>query len=303
MAAGIFTTDAELGKHLADDTREFRKAKDSYHMLGLVQDAYPYRTPGPYFGRYSSLVLVAPCNLACGYCDVGGYEKDERNNLPGWCVIPTEEIVSFVDEQVARERVICFSGGEPLMFPELIFHLATRVRELGGYSIVCTNATYGQRMIALSHVVNEFSVSLKGRLGLAEQISGVSGRLAFELPYQNTLRLLEAAAALELVVVMFQGLTADDIIELYQPFIGRAQIVFKEYRPKVTRANADHTYTTELIARPEGETGPMPPQAMRQTFAEIVQRFPEHAATFRLVMGGGGDQLVVTPDDEHRFSR
>lgn len=303
MAAGTFKAGTLPAHASSENSRAYRQPENSYRMLGLVKDAFPYRTPGPHFGRYGSLVLVAPCNFACNYCDVGGYDKDEQNNLPGWSVIPTSEIESFVEEQVEHGSVIYFSGGEPLMFPELIFHLAKKVRQLGGYSVVCTNATYGQRMMALSSVVDEFSISLKGRPGLAEQISGVSGRLAFDLPYQNTFELMGLTAALEFVVVMFQGLTAADIDAIYHPFFGRAQIVLKEYRPKVTRANSDHTYSTELITGPGGRTGPMPPDEMRRVFAELVRGAPEHAGSFRLVMGGGGDQVVVTPDREHRFSR
>jgi hypothetical protein len=189
------------------------------------------------------------------------------------------------------------------MFPELIAHLATLVRALGGYSVVCTNATYGHRMEELSDLVDEYSISLKGTSATAEQISGVTGRLAFWLPYQNTLKIARRSNVLELVVVMFEELTADAIIDIYGPLFGRAEIVFKEYRPKVTKANFDHTYDTKLIVLSGDGTGPMSPDKMRALFGELLRRVPEHAPTFRLVMGGGGDQLVATADREHRFVR
>src|SRR4051812_263950 len=181
--------------------RHRQALKAEYPMLGLVRDAFPYRIPGPRFGHYGSLVMVAPCNMACPYCDVGGYAKDENHNLPGWKMISLSEIEEFVDQEVARGRIIYLTGGEPLMFPELGAHLGSRVREKGGYISVCTNATARNRLLELSKYVEGSGISLKGTAKTAEITAGVRGRLAFDLPHFNTLALLDVpGVAVELVV-------------------------------------------------------------------------------------------------------
>ena len=273
-------------------------------MLGTVRAAFPYRIPGPNFGRYGSLVMVAPCNMACSYCDVGGYDKDAQHRLPGWRTMSVAEMEQFVDEEVDAGRVIYLTGGEPLMFPELVVHLGTRVRERGGYSILCTNASFSARLDEVSACVDEFSVSLKGSAAMAERVSGLQGKMAFDVPYRNTLQLLDYPNTIELVVVLFDGLDVDTICALYEPFFGRAHITLKEFRPKVTRAQEDHSYRTELIT--DTSTLPVQPISVDDSHVildELVLRYPQHAETFHLVTGGGGEQGVRSAAHERVFVR
>jgi pyruvate-formate lyase-activating enzyme len=278
--------------------------RNEYPTLGLVREAFPYRIPGPRFGRYGSLVMVAPCNMACPYCDVGGYAKDRDHNLPGWRLSPVDEIEAFVEEEVAAGRLIYLTGGEPFMFPELIDHLGRRVRQLGGYSIVCTNATLGRRMQPATAHLDEFSVSLKGTPQIAEYTSGVRGRMAFSTPYRNALALLDSTATVEMVVVLFDGMDIDTVRRVYDPFVGRAHLTLKEYRPKSTRAQSDHSYHSELVDAAElGELRPLPEGHAEELFDQLNAAFPKYSQFFHLVMGGGGDQFVVSDGREHVFLR
>jgi organic radical activating enzyme len=278
--------------------------RDSYPMLGLVSSAFPYRIPGDRYGKYGSLVMVAPCNMACPYCDVGGYAKDERHYLPDWKEISLREIEDFVQAEVLAGRLIYFTGGEPLMFPELVVHLGKLVRHLGGYSIVCTNASLSGRIELVSPFVDEFSVSLKGTPRIAEAVSGLRGRTAFDVPHRNTLGIAELPNRLELVVVLFDGMEFDDVVDLYGPLFGRAHFAFKEYRHKATVAHTDHTYTSTLLdLGDDSAVRPMPRTRARELFQRLVDSFPRHADGFTLILGGGGQQTVVTANKEEVIQR
>lgn len=273
-----------------------------YPMLGLVGQAFPYRGSGPRYGKYTSLVLVAPCNMACPYCDVGGYEKDRNHFLPGWEMTQTTNIEAFVEAEVAAGRIIYISGGEPLYYPELATHVGKIVRAAGGYTVMATNASLGSRLIPLADTIDEFSISLKGSSWMAEQVSGVKGKIAFEAPRDNVLKLARTAARIEMVVVLFDGLTYTDIRDVYHPLIGRADIVLKEYRPKITRATADHDYRTTLVdAAAIGDLRPISEDLAREFHTKLIEDYPEHKDTFTLVLGGGRSQVVVKHNGEESF--
>ncbi|WP_194890870.1 radical SAM protein [Catenulispora pinisilvae] len=248
-------------------------------------------------------MLVAPCNMACPYCDVGGYAKDSQHRLPGWSEMSTASIIDFVRDEVAEGSVIYLTGGEPLMFPELVVELGSEIRRLGGYSIVCTNASLSGRLEQVSPYVDEFSVSLKGNAGLGEAASGVTGKLAFEVPRRNTVGLADLPNAVEIVVVMFDGLTVDDIVEVYAPLFGRASFAFKEYRHKATVAHADHSYTsTPLQLADAAVVRPMPRDQIRTVYGQLCDRYPQFVESFTLVLGGGDSQVVVTSAGEELFT-
>jgi pyruvate-formate lyase-activating enzyme len=273
-----------------------------YAMLGLVSGAFPYRIPGERYGKYGSLVMVAPCNMACPYCDVGGYAKDREHRLPGWRMIDLPTIERFVDEEIDKDRVIYLTGGEPLMFPELVKHLGQRVRRRGGYSVVCTNATHTRRLRDVRDDVDEFSISLKGTAATADRISGISGPVAFAVPHRNSLMLAAGGNVLEFVVVLFDDLTFEDIHETYEPFIGRAFITLKQFRPKVTRALEDHTYLTLLDdAVAEGSARPMDLDRAHDIFKRLADRYPDHAEMMSLVTGGGQEQTIHTASGDQVF--
>ncbi len=243
--------------------------------------------------------------MACGYCDVGGYAKDSEHNLPGWHLLDLHEIEAFVDQEVADGHVIYLTGGEPLMFPELVRHLGLRVRERGGYVVVCTNASAKHRLIKSSAFVDEFSISLKGTPRTAEKISGVSGRLAFDLPYKNTASLLASGPCkVELVVVLFDSVSYDEFCGIYAPFFGKAHLTLKEYRPKVTTVDDDHSYKTVISPNlfTEGAR-PMSAEAARALYRRLVEEQPEIRGMISLVLGGGGDQTVLDDAGERLFTR
>lgn len=278
--------------------------KSSYPMLGLVSKAFPYRMPGPYYGKYGSLVMVAPCNMACPYCDMGGYVKDSNMFLPGWRTITLQEIEEFVDEEIKNGRIIFITGGEPLIFPELVIHLGKRIRELNGYSVVCSNATLGDALEKVAPYVDEFSISLKGRSEYADVTSGITGKTAFEIPLRNSIKLLDSNCKLEMVIVLFDFLELETIVSIYKPFIGKAHLILKEYRQKTTLINDDHTYLTEMIA--DQESLPLQPMTREKMFAlyhQLTSLYPEHSTLITLVAGGGGEQIIMNGDSEYLFVR
>lgn len=278
--------------------------RSEYPILGLIANVFPYRIPGANFGKYTSIVLLAPCNFACPYCDMGGYDKDEYNNLPGHRNASLDELESFVREQCALGRIIYFSGGEPTLFPELLVHLGKIVRSVEGSSVVATNASLWKWMSRISPYVDEFSVSLKGLPECAEMIAGAPPRLAFNVPHRNAVRMQALPNRLEFLVVLFDCMEPAEIAKFYAPFVGRVHITLKEFRSKVSVAKSDHTYqSTPLESLVHPGVSPMNRDRMVETFELLKAARPDQAASVTLVTGTGGETTVLYGGERHLIHR
>ncbi|HEY2019439.1 MAG TPA: radical SAM protein, partial [Bryobacteraceae bacterium] len=76
------------------------------------------------------IIPIRRCNLACGYCN----EYDKVSSP-----VPTEEMVRRIDRLAALgTEIITFSGGEPLLHPELD-ELIRRIRGHGRIATLITN--------------------------------------------------------------------------------------------------------------------------------------------------------------------
>ena len=77
------------------------------------------------------------CNLLCAHCYLDATERAGSDELT------TEEACAFVDDVAAMKApVLLFSGGEPLLRPDL-FELGERAISKGVRAVISSNVTSG----------------------------------------------------------------------------------------------------------------------------------------------------------------
>lgn len=78
--------------------------------------------------------VTAACNLACEYC------RASASATPDEAELSTEEALAFIDQVAPEKPMIIFSGGEPLLRPD-VFTLAEYANNLGVRVSLATNGT------------------------------------------------------------------------------------------------------------------------------------------------------------------
>lgn len=131
--------------------------------------------------------VTGQCNLKCMHCYASATSKPFAGELT------TEECLRVL-EGLAAYRVpsVLFSGGEPLMRPDLL-ELAARARELGMRTVLSSNGTLVDAAMAARVREAGFSyagISLDGREATHDRIRGLPGAFQRSL---NAIRLLRDA--------------------------------------------------------------------------------------------------------------
>ena len=84
----------------------------------------------PHHPILAQIIPIRRCNLACAYCNE--YDKVSEP-------VPTEEMLRRIDQLAALgTTAITFSGGEPLLHPELE-KIVERIRQHGSIATLITN--------------------------------------------------------------------------------------------------------------------------------------------------------------------
>jgi radical SAM protein with 4Fe4S-binding SPASM domain len=78
--------------------------------------------------------VTAACNLSCEYC------RASASSSPDEAELSTEEALAFIDQVAPEKPMIIFSGGEPLLRPDL-FDLAEYATNQGVRVSLATNGT------------------------------------------------------------------------------------------------------------------------------------------------------------------
>lgn len=130
------------------------------------------------------LFITERCNLDCSYC------FHSKNDV----VLSEEEGKKILDrlKELYPERMsICFFGGEPLLFPELVLKLALYARTLWEKSEfnVSTNGTFFEQEIftKFKELGFKFQISIDG----VEEVNKVSRGGDFKLICSNAKKILE----------------------------------------------------------------------------------------------------------------
>ena len=94
-----------------------------------------------YPGRMACTVFLAGCNLRCPFCH--NSELLDRNAAPP--VMDDAELLAFLKKRLGMLEGVCFTGGEPLMQPELP-ELLRRIKDLGYPVKLDTNGFFHARL-------------------------------------------------------------------------------------------------------------------------------------------------------------
>ena len=95
-------------------------------------------------GRTACTVFLAGCNLRCPFCH--NSELLDRGTMPP--VMDDGELLRFLEQRRGLLDGVCFTGGEPLLRPELP-ELMARVKALGYAVKLDTNGTLPERLEAI----------------------------------------------------------------------------------------------------------------------------------------------------------
>jgi len=114
---------------------------------------------------------TSACNLACSYCRASASADPEKNELS------TVEAVSLIDQLASLNPMLIFSGGEPLLRPD-IFSLVDYASGKGLRISLATNGTLLKPQIVekiKSSGINRVSISLDGASAKTNDITRGQG--------------------------------------------------------------------------------------------------------------------------------
>ncbi len=88
----------------------------------------------------AAVVFFQGCPLRCPFCHNPNLQDFNANGAMEW-----SQVVSFLQERKKRLDGVVFSGGEPLMQPD-IFSLVSEIKEIGFKVAIHTSGIYPERM-------------------------------------------------------------------------------------------------------------------------------------------------------------
>jgi len=150
------------------------------------------------------------CNLHCGHCYADSHDREYEGELS------TEEGLRLLDELAAfRVPTVLFSGGEPLMRPDLL-ELAAAARELGMRTVLSTNGTRIDDRAAAGIADAGFSyvgISVDGIGALNDKMRGSRGAFAAAIA---GIRACRAAGLRTGIRFTIHGRNRDQLAEIFE---------------------------------------------------------------------------------------
>ncbi len=156
------------------------------HYLRALADPYPLPPVRKPAGPVVIWNLIRRCNLKCKHC----YTTSGDVDFPG--ELSTEQAYEVIDDLKGfRVPVIIFSGGEPLMRPDML-ELSAHAKQLGFYTALSTNGTLIDKEMArkIGTIGYDYvGISLDGIGKVHDDFRGMDG--AFDLSLQAVRHLRE----------------------------------------------------------------------------------------------------------------
>lgn len=128
----------------------------SFQNLKFFFNLLRYKVQGRRFPAHVAIAVTNRCNLKCPYCyaHYGVKENDDIN---------TEKMISLIDELYDRgTRLICFTGGEPLLRDDLKRLIDYVVLEKGMKCNMSTNGLLLEEKIEVLENISSINISLDG---------------------------------------------------------------------------------------------------------------------------------------------
>lgn len=220
----------------------------------------PYQVPASASSRRPIIVwnITRTCNLKCLHC----YNDSQRKHYFG--ELSTQEALTVIDDLASfRVPAILFSGGEPLLRPDL-YQLADYARSKDLRTTLSTNGTLINKTEAQKIKNAGFSyvgVSLDGMASVHDHFRGVDGafgktvtgiRNLIALGQKTGLRLTLTDDTIDQIDLLFDLIQAEGIRRVCFYHLvpsGRGKEIFSINQPK-TRSGIDHILKrTDALSR------------------------------------------------------
>lgn len=117
-------------------------------------------------GLLAAVVFFQGCPLRCPFCHNPALQE---NNGPG--EMTWAEIISFLNGRKGKLDGVVFSGGEPLMQPDIV-DLAKQVKELGFKVGIHTSGVYPDKLRDLAPFIDWVGLDIKAPWDKYDALSG-----------------------------------------------------------------------------------------------------------------------------------
>ena len=118
-------------------------------------------------GRLAAVVFLKGCPLRCPFCHNPDLQSFEGEGLKTW-----DEILSFLQARIKRLDGVVFSGGEPLMQPEIV-SVIRQVKEVGFEVAVHTSGIYDERLKEVLADLSWVGLDIKSAWCTYNKLSGL----------------------------------------------------------------------------------------------------------------------------------
>jgi len=160
-------------------------------------------------GEVATTLFISGCNFRCGYC----YNADLVFGRDTGVRIPEDEALQFLKE---RKRVIdgiCFTGGEPLISPDLKDFII-KARALGYKIKLDTNGSFPSELKDLldNKLLDYVAMDIKASPDKYDQVAGV--KVDLDQIQQSVHLLKDSKIEYEFRTTVFSLLTKEDFLEI-----------------------------------------------------------------------------------------
>ena len=128
-----------------------------------------------YPGHLCSVVFVSGCNLRCGYC----HNPSLVHPDPAQPCIPEDEVFSLLLARKQYVEGVCITGGEPLLYPEIIAFLQ-RLKSAGFLVKLDTNGFHPELLKRILDAVDYVAVDVKTSLAKYVELTGATALQKFK---------------------------------------------------------------------------------------------------------------------------
>lgn len=133
-----------------------------------------------------SIISFGRCNFNCCYCKRDGQFKDENNNIIHAVDCSLDELKNIVQNEIAKNRRIRLSGGDPCMFQAESLEIAQFVWENFGQKIsIAHNGSCPEFVKKLLPYLDYVAIDLKSPY--ADEFSNITGMKNGEFWIKNSL--------------------------------------------------------------------------------------------------------------------
>lgn len=163
------------------------------------------------------LVSFGLCNAACPYCKRDCQFVDGDGVPIPTVQVPLRELFALTAGACLRGEIIRFSGGDPVMFPEVTMALATYARRNGGSASIAHNGTGPAWVSRLAPLLSSAAIDVKAAPEKIARVMGVPdpvGRRWFETAFASVNAVTDAGVVCEIRTPVFADTTMADVTEI-----------------------------------------------------------------------------------------